>query len=336
MTAFARKVLTELPAPTNDRRLEQLLRSCRTSRTPRTRPAARSTSRSTRRCRPSAASAGATSTSSTTRRSRCRRAAPATPHDLRRATSSSRSASTYTPTSTSLLEVRFGWSTHRRRARTRRRWARAPARSTRTASPACPTDPRVAGGLPTQLITGFSDLGRQATNPQWQYPTVYNPKVNYTLADGPPLAEERLRVPAHPDRSAGRQSALWPRHLRRAVLAGRSASPPPTTCTTSPTSCSALRIDLRAEQHLHRRTSRQNMHFAYLQDDWRVNDRPDAQPRPALRIRDAVGREGQHPVELRSGDADDGAGAGRLAAGPLDARSPIATTSARGSASPRR
>ena len=26
------------------------------------------------------------------------------------------------------------------------------------------------GGLPTQLITGYSDLGRQATNPQWQYP----------------------------------------------------------------------------------------------------------------------------------------------------------------------
>jgi len=43
-----------------------------------------------------------------------------------------------------------------------------------------PSDPRITGGAPTQLITGFSDLGRQATNPQWQYPTVYNPKVNFT------------------------------------------------------------------------------------------------------------------------------------------------------------
>ena len=43
-----------------------------------------------------------------------------------------------------------------------------------------PDDPRVAGGLPSQLITGYSDLGRQATNPQWQYPTVFNPKVNYS------------------------------------------------------------------------------------------------------------------------------------------------------------
>ncbi len=41
-----------------------------------------------------------------------------------------------------------------------------------------PRDPRITGGLPTQLITGFSDLGRQATNPQWQFPKVYNPKVN--------------------------------------------------------------------------------------------------------------------------------------------------------------
>ena len=48
---------------------------------------------------------------------------------------------------------------------------------------------------------------------------------------------------------------------------------------------------------------RQNMHFAYLQDDWRVERHADAQPRPALRVRDAVLGEGQRPVELRSGHA---------------------------------
>ena len=60
-----------------------------------------------------------------------------------------------------------------------------------------PTDPRIAGGLPTQLITGYSDLGRQATNPQWQYPTVYNPKINYTWTAGAHSFKSRLRVPAH-------------------------------------------------------------------------------------------------------------------------------------------
>ena len=36
-------------------------------------------------------------------------------------------------------------------------------------------DPRAVGGLPSEIISGYSDLGRQATNPQWQYPTVFNP-----------------------------------------------------------------------------------------------------------------------------------------------------------------
>ena len=43
-----------------------------------------------------------------------------------------------------------------------------------------PTDSRIAGGLNTQSITGFSALGRQATNPQWQYPTVWDPKFVYS------------------------------------------------------------------------------------------------------------------------------------------------------------
>lgn len=47
-----------------------------------------------------------------------------------------------------------------------------------------PTDPQISGGLPTELISGFSDLGRQATNPQWQYPLVLNPKVNYSIFHG--------------------------------------------------------------------------------------------------------------------------------------------------------
>ena len=50
--------------------------------------------------------------------------------------------------------------------------------------PGLPTDPRASGGLPTELISGYSDLGRQATNPQWQYPTVYNPKINHTRLIG--------------------------------------------------------------------------------------------------------------------------------------------------------
>jgi len=89
---------------------------------------------------------------------------------------------TWIQSSRSLLEARFGYS-----------WTQAgknpPALGSQSALeqfglPGLPQDPRISGGLPTQLITGYSDLGRQATNPQWQYPTVYNPKVNYTWTSG--------------------------------------------------------------------------------------------------------------------------------------------------------
>ena len=50
--------------------------------------------------------------------------------------------------------------------------------------PGLPTDPTVAGGIPSISITGFTGLGRQGTNPQFQNPDVLNPKANYTKIIG--------------------------------------------------------------------------------------------------------------------------------------------------------
>ncbi len=52
--------------------------------------------------------------------------------------------------------------------------------------PGLPTFPDLTGGLNTQNITGFNTgvIGRQATNPQFQNPTTWNPKVNYALIRG--------------------------------------------------------------------------------------------------------------------------------------------------------
>jgi hypothetical protein len=50
--------------------------------------------------------------------------------------------------------------------------------------PGLPTDPVVSGGLPSLAISGFTALGRQSTNPQWQNPAVLDPKVNYTWVKG--------------------------------------------------------------------------------------------------------------------------------------------------------
>ena len=121
--------------------------------------------------------------------------------------------------STSLLEVRFGYS-----------WTQAgknpPALGTDSALdqfglPGLPTDDRISGGLPTQLITGYSDLGRQATNPQWQYPTVYNPKVNYTWTMGEHSFKTGYEFQRIDTRGAGREPALRPRHLQRPVHPAR-------------------------------------------------------------------------------------------------------------------
>ena len=49
-----------------------------------------------------------------------------------------------------------------------------------------PTATDITGGLNTQNITGYTTgiIGRQATNPQFQNPTTWNPKVNYSWIRG--------------------------------------------------------------------------------------------------------------------------------------------------------
>jgi outer membrane receptor protein involved in Fe transport len=51
--------------------------------------------------------------------------------------------------------------------------------------PGLPTNPVVAGGLPSTSVTGgFTAFGRQSTNPQWQYPSLLDPKVNFSWIKG--------------------------------------------------------------------------------------------------------------------------------------------------------
>lgn len=51
--------------------------------------------------------------------------------------------------------------------------------------PGLPTSPTIAGGLPAISISGgFTSFGRQTTNPQFQNPSLLDPKVNYTWVHG--------------------------------------------------------------------------------------------------------------------------------------------------------
>jgi hypothetical protein len=53
------------------------------------------------------------------------------------------------------------------------------------AIPGLPSNPIVAGGLPSIGISGgFTAFGRQSTNPQWQNPALLDPKVNFSWVKG--------------------------------------------------------------------------------------------------------------------------------------------------------
>ena len=175
---------------------------------------------------------------------------------------------TWIPSGQSLLEARFGYS-----------WTQAgknpPALGTDSAFDqfglsGLPADPRIAGGLPTQVITGYSDLGRQSTNPQWQYPTVYNPKVNYTWTRR-----------AHSFKSGYELQWINTEVQDVNPLYGRDTyngqfTRPTGAASNNLFNLADFMLGLRAQYALSSvlvANLRRDMHFAYLQDDWRASSR---------------------------------------------------------------
>ncbi len=173
---------------------------------------------------------------------------------------------TYIPSERSLLEVRFGWSNTQGGKN-----PPALGSSDNFGISGLPTDPRIAGGLPSQSITGYSAFGRQATNPQWQYPTVWNPKVNYSWL-------------------MGRQSfkaGYEYQHVNVEVMdvnplygldsyTGNFTKPVSTLANNNLYNLADFMLGLRSQYALSTffvATMVQDLHFGYVQDDVRVNDK---------------------------------------------------------------
>jgi hypothetical protein len=131
-------------------------------------------------------------------------------------------------------------------------------------------DPRVAAGLPTQLITGSATWAarrptpsgstrpcttRRSTTRGWRAATRSRPATSSST--GPPRCRTSTRSTAATSTPASSRAR---------------PAPPPTTSTTSATSCSGC-AHLTRSATSWSPTCVQNMHFLYLQDDWRVNDR---------------------------------------------------------------
>jgi len=172
---------------------------------------------------------------------------------------------TYVASDRSLLELRFGWSNTQGGKN-----PPALGQSDNFGISGLPTDARIFGGLPSQSISGYAGLGRQATNPQWQYPTVWNPKINYSLLKG-------------------RQSLKAGYEFQKIDVEVQDVNPlygldTYTGQFTRPAGATASNLYNLADFMLGLRSQyaistfyianmRQQLHFMYVQDDIRTNDK---------------------------------------------------------------
>jgi outer membrane receptor protein involved in Fe transport len=147
--------------------------------------------------------------------------------------------------------------------------------------PGLPTDPTVAGGLPTTSVSGsFSAFGRQNTNPQWQNPSLLDPKVNFSWVKGKHSLKfgyeyEQIWMevqdsnPLFGSFSFGKGYSACPSTAGSACVlpsAGKVADTYWADMIFGTTNAYALATYFKA--HL-----QQSMDSVYAQDDWKVNSK---------------------------------------------------------------
>jgi hypothetical protein len=169
--------------------------------------------------------------------------------------------------SNQLLDARFGFS------RTRAgKYSLSIGTDPGFTYPGLPTDPAVAGGIPGIGITGFSALGRQTTNPQFQNPSLLDPKVNYSWV-----------IKNHSLKAGYEYQQIWmdvqdtnPLYGGFTFAGGYSRNYKASTLETS-TSDNTFADFLWGASSAYSLSSyfvaqlRNRSNFAYLQDDWKVS-----------------------------------------------------------------
>ena len=174
---------------------------------------------------------------------------------------------TWVQSPTRLLEVRFGYGTTE--AGKDPPGLGSAGALEQFGLPGLPTDPRIAGGLPTQSITGYTGLGRQATNPQWQYPSVWNPKINYIWLSGVHSMKAGFEY-QHVSTQVQDVNPLYGRDSYSGQF-----SRPAGAAAGNVYNLADFMLGLRSQYALSNvlvADIRQNMDFAYVQDDWRIRD----------------------------------------------------------------
>jgi hypothetical protein len=137
--------------------------------------------------------------------------------------------------------------------------------------PGLPADPRFAGGLVTQNIGGYTSLGRQDSNPQFQDPFVINPRINYTFL----LGRHSFKTGYEYQRINTEIDDFNPKYGRD-TYSGQFSRPATITANNNIYNFADFLFGARSGYDLNNSiivNYRQRMHFAYLQDDFKVNQK---------------------------------------------------------------
>jgi hypothetical protein len=144
-----------------------------------------------------------------------------------------------------------------------------------------PTFSQLTGGMNTQNISGFNGMGRQATNPQFQNPTTWDPKINYALIKG----RHALKMGAEMQIVHTQVMDINPVYGLQSY-SGQFSKPScaqlgqPATCTVANDAATYNLADfmfgLPSQVQLANwlvGNYRQRLYFLHLQDDFRVNSK---------------------------------------------------------------
>ena len=150
--------------------------------------------------------------------------------------------------------------------------------------PGLPNLAGISGGLPSVGITGFTGFGRQSTNPQWQDPSLLDPKVNFTWIKG----NHSLKFGYEYEHTWMAVNDNNPLYGSFTYAAGSSVCPnTKVNGVSTPTDANCTDITAVSDNYwadfLFGNTNnyslanyfvahlRQTMDSAYAQDDWKVN-----------------------------------------------------------------
>jgi len=131
-----------------------------------------------------------------------------------------------------------------------------------------PDDPTVTGGLTTQTITGFSQLGRQATNPQFQNPRDIDIRLSYAFTRG------RHSLKAGYEYLAVNTDVQDTNPLMGLDTYSGQFSRPAGAAANNLYNLADFYFGARSQYELANLlvvNLRQRLHFGYIQDDFKVN-----------------------------------------------------------------